>query len=51
MQKINNYFKGKNVALPKIGCGLCGLNWVYVKNIIEDGLNDCNIFIVEYDNG
>lgn len=40
----------QNIALPKIGAGLGGLNWADVKDIIDDlnnEYNTINLFVVE----
>lgn len=34
------------LAMPRIGCGLDGLNWNNVKSIIEDVFGDTNIEIL-----
>jgi O-acetyl-ADP-ribose deacetylase (regulator of RNase III) len=48
MRKINNIFKGKNIGLPQIGCGLAGGDWTIVKQIIQKELKDCDVTIVIY---
>lgn len=42
-------FKIQSIAIPKIGCGLGGLNWSDVKPLIEAYLHniDCEIEIYE----
>lgn len=41
-QKIS--CKYKEVAIPRIGCGLAGGNWEIVKKIIEDAVEDrCHV--------
>ena len=40
----------RNIALPKIGAGLGGLNWIDVKEIIDETSKeypDINLFVVE----
>lgn len=37
-----------SVALPKIGCGLGGLNWKNVRSAIEDHLKDSSATILVY---
>jgi O-acetyl-ADP-ribose deacetylase (regulator of RNase III) len=49
MRKINHLFKGQNIGLPQIGCGLAGGNWEIVKEIIKKELNDCQITVVIYE--
>lgn len=46
MRKINHTFKGKNIGLPQIGCGLAGGDWTIVSNIIKKELKDCYVTIV-----
>lgn len=48
MRKINFYFKGKRIGLPKIGAGLAGGNWNIINKIIEKELIDCDVTVVEY---
>lgn len=56
MDWISNFLKretlGKQtrIGLPQIGCGLGGGDWNIIKNIIEYGLRDFDVTIVEYDN-
>lgn len=46
MRKINYIFKGKRIGLPKIGCGIAGLDWNKVKKIIQDEMVDVDVTIV-----
>jgi len=48
MRKINYYFSGEKIGLPKIGCGLAGGDWERVKGIIQKELKDCDVTIVNY---
>lgn len=48
MRKINDYFKGKHVGLPLIGCGLAGGNWDIIQEIIKEELVDCQVTIVHF---
>ena len=41
--ELNNIHQ---LAMPRIGCGLDGLEWDKVKNIISDIFNDSNIDII-----
>ena len=50
MYKINQYFKGKHIGLPLIGCGLAGGDWETVKSIIQQELKDCKVTIVHFKN-
>lgn len=36
----------KKIAMPLIGCGLDGLDWSWVKNMIEEVFEDTNIEIL-----
>lgn len=43
-------FKHSSVAIPALGCGLGGLDWKDVKQLIKDTLNDidfCTIYAIE----
>lgn len=42
---------GLIVGFPKIGCGIGGGDWGYVKTLIEKHLPNMKIIIVEYDSG
>lgn len=46
--EIDNY-KIQSIAIPKLGCGLGGLNWSDVKSLIVDKLNDLNVKIMVYE--
>lgn len=48
MRKMNKIFKGLEIGLPLIGCGLAGGDWVIVKEIIQKELKDCNITVVKF---
>lgn len=48
MRKINHIFKGKTIGLPKIGAGLAGGHWPWIKVIIETELKDMDVWIVNY---
>jgi O-acetyl-ADP-ribose deacetylase (regulator of RNase III) len=48
MRKINNYFEGKHIGLPLIGCGLAGGDWARVEKIIKAELVDCDVTIVHF---
>lgn len=41
-------FKPKSVALPRLGCGLGGLDWVDVREAIEAQLGDLDVDIFVY---
>jgi O-acetyl-ADP-ribose deacetylase (regulator of RNase III) len=49
MRKINHIFKGKHIGVPQIGCGLAGLDWNIVSEIIATELKDCQVTIVIFD--
>lgn len=48
MRKINHIFKGKTIGVPKIGAGLAGGHWPWIKEIIEEELKDMDVWIVNY---
>lgn len=45
---VNNKFEGKKVGLPLIGCGLAGLDWNIVKQIIETNMPDVDVEVVHW---
>lgn len=47
MKKINHTFKGV-IGLPLIGCGIGGLDWNLVKEIIKEELTNLDVVIVHY---
>lgn len=42
-ENLNKTYKGKVVAIPKIGCGIAGGDWDTVKNIINEVTPDVEI--------
>lgn len=50
-EQLNSAFEGtvKPFYIPKIGCGIGGLEWECVEEIINDFTPDINIVVVEYD--
>lgn len=50
-EQLNFAFEGtvKPFYIPKIGCGIGGLEWECVEEIINDFAPDINIVVVEYD--
>jgi O-acetyl-ADP-ribose deacetylase (regulator of RNase III) len=48
MWKINMMFQGLRIGLPKIGCGIGGLDWEDVSKVIEEELVDMDVTIVNY---
>lgn len=48
LRKINHYYRGKSIGLPKIGAGLAGGDWEKIKGIIEKELNAMSVTIVYY---
>jgi O-acetyl-ADP-ribose deacetylase (regulator of RNase III) len=44
-RKLNMAFRGKHIAMPKIGCGLAGGNWEEVKHLIIKLIPDCKVTI------
>lgn len=47
--KMNHIFKGKHIGLPKVGCGLAGGTWEYVRELIQDLMTDCRVTIVNFE--
>jgi O-acetyl-ADP-ribose deacetylase (regulator of RNase III) len=47
MRKINHEFKGNDIGLPWIGCGLAGGDKIKVEQILRQELKDCNVTICE----
>ena len=48
MKKINHYFKGKHIGMPKIGSHLAGGDWELIRPIIQKELKDCSVTVVIY---
>ena len=50
-EQLNSAFEGtvKPFYIPKIGCGIGGLEWECVEEIINIATPDINIVVVEYD--
>jgi O-acetyl-ADP-ribose deacetylase (regulator of RNase III) len=48
LKKINYVFKGRRVGLPKIGCGIGGLDWEIVSKAYELYLPDVELTVVNY---
>lgn len=48
LRKINLAYKGCDIGLPQIGCGIAGGKWKQVKDIIQRELVDCNVTVVIY---
>lgn len=48
---MNKQFKGKNIGVPEIGCGIGGNNWSLVREVIEKYSLDYKITVVHYDSG
>lgn len=45
LQSLNTYIRAlkiKSIAIPALGCGLGGLNWNDVKELIDKNLSDLN---------
>lgn len=47
-QLINKIFKGQNIGIPLIGCGIAGLEWASVRAIIDKECPDVDICVVHY---
>ena len=48
--EIDNYMRENNlstIAMPKIGCGLGGLNWSEVSVLVDGILEDHDVYIYE----
>lgn len=48
LRKMNHIFKGKYIGLPKIGAGIAGGDWNFIKTIIQTTLVDCSVTIVNF---
>lgn len=48
MRKINHIFKGKTIGLPMIGAGLAGGDWNRIEKIIDEELNEMDVWVVKY---
>ncbi|EFM7019356.1 hypothetical protein BAU67_001926 [Escherichia coli] len=49
-EQVNETFKGARVPfyIPKIGCGIGGLKWSHVEDVINLATWDIDIVVVEY---
>lgn len=45
LKLINNNFKGMNIAMPRIGCGIAGGDWTKVERLIYDNCKDINVTV------
>ena len=48
LTKINEDYEGKEVGLPKIGCGLAGGDWKIVSDMMQDILTKVSLTVVIY---
>lgn len=48
LRSLKQQLTGRSVAIPRIGCGLGGLDWITVRNLIEDIFHDAPERIVIY---
>ena len=48
LTKINHTFSGQHIGLPKIGAGIAGGDWNFIKTIIQTTLVDCSVTIVNF---
>lgn len=46
LRKINGNFKGKKIALPMIGAGIAGGDWLRIRKMINTILVDCDVTII-----
>ena len=44
---INDFYSGKKIAIPNIGCGLAGGDWDIVKVLIDDATPDIEVYVYE----
>ena len=50
LEKVNNVFKGKKVAVPYLmSCRRGGGDWNIVSKMLEDILTDCDVTVYDYD--
>ena len=48
MRKVLSTMDIKSISIPKLGCGLGGLNWSDVNSLIKKYLSDVGVEIVVY---
>ena len=48
-KKLNIDFKGKHIAIPRIGCGIAGGDWSLISRIIYEECKDINITVFLYE--
>jgi len=41
LKLLNDAFPGEHIGLPQIGCGIGGLDWNVVRELIKTELEDC----------
>jgi O-acetyl-ADP-ribose deacetylase (regulator of RNase III) len=41
LKQINNALPGEHIGIPQIGCGIGGLDWSVVRELIQVELEDC----------
>lgn len=46
---MKEYFPYSSFALPRLGCGLGGLEWLRVKDLIEKHLDGMNVEVWSYE--
>ncbi|HCN3189186.1 hypothetical protein bas59_0089 [Escherichia phage EduardKellenberger] len=49
-ERVNEVFKGMSLPfyIPKIGCGIGGLKWEHVEDVINLATTDIDVVVVEY---
>lgn len=45
MKNVAKYFGITKIAMPRIGCGLDGLDWNMVRDYLNDNFNDVEILV------
>lgn len=50
LRKINHLYKGKSVAVPRMGAGLAGGDWAKIKGIIKHELSGMSVTIINFNN-
>ena len=49
LRKLNQEFKGRHIAMPRIGAGVAGGNWLLIRELIRKCCADCDVTIIYFE--